>query len=1326
MRWKKLMSGVLAGAVMMTSVVPSAMVSAAVDSEGVPVEITAEGTMPDESERAPEAEASEVETVIEEQSSEVEDEEVVQENTEIMPEASTFSAEENVAATEDGLVAEYSFENGLENSMGAGQASVVSSLKDNNKAQGFRDYTDEVTYKEGKTGQAIQLGDYGLKLNEQNLGDNFTVSMWLKPDGTLAGDQSVLFLGYHAPEKWFAVAGNKDGSNECRIWSHADGGAWNTFGTMDIGSDDWHLLTLTGNSEEMVGYLDGEKIASEKSIMPLTGDNQDIYIGVTNWDDEFTGLVDDVKVYNKTLAAGQVYQMYDNKSAETILQEKGITATDELNMVTGRKKKIEVTMPPVVAEANPVIAYESSNKNVVTVDNNGEVTAVGGGTAAVTVSVSLGETTKTAVTSITVEGALDNHLVASYSFDGDLINSKGDSPALPIVTRLGSYNGDVQYSEGKNGQAIRLGDYGLQLNQKNLGTDYTVSAWLKPDGTLGANQSVLFMGYHDKEKWLGIAGENGTNLCKVWTLGGQYAGHTTLFSPTIDSINWHNVTITGEAGKATVYLDGVNLGTKDSNDPLVGENQDIYLGVNNWDPEFTGLMDEVKVYKMAMTEEEVQSQSKNDYTAMLQSKLENAVTIDKILGKNQDAQNIKYNLNLPKSVDGVDLVWSSTNDGVIAADGTVVNPADNTDVSLTATLETGTLTASTTFELTAVGLDRAELDTLIKKAKAIEITYCTEVSTKRMTTAITEAETADSYSKVDAAYAKLSKAISGLVFKEEYVNPFDAIDKAAPATRKSMEPQKSEQLFTLPEAVKDMVTVEYRTSDENTATYVDGQAAALKEGKVSVTAIVTAKYNDYKMEYSTALNIKEGTPSPNPDPNPTPNPNPSPEPSPNPTPAPDDDTIIVTPDVTDKGDGNIEVTIPDVPTDTPEDEKDVIVELPKKELQDTIRNSEGKEVNINVKVPDSISNSDKVNLEEVKLPKEALQAAKDTGKNINVTVNDSRANTYSWSFSGKDVDENKLTDVNLKLEIKRADEDQDVNDKLHADEKGIVIDFAHKGDLPTQAAVTIDAQSLGFKAGDKVTLYYYNDETGKLVSQDKAYVVGPDGKVTIEISHCSKYVIKKTTAIKVNKVTGIKLTSSATAVRISWKKQKDAAGYRVYRYNTGSKKYVKIADVKGTSYTDKGLKSAAAYRYAVRAYTKASKTYYSAYTGNLRVLTKPSAPASVKGKRTSKVSKNTSAQISFKKSARATAYRIYKYNKKTKKYTVAYRVKNNVLYKYDASAKKYKKAGKVISKSGRLTCKLTGLNLKSEKNMKFVLKAEISKSGYKGQFSSNSKTVTIK
>ena len=113
----------------------------------------------------------------------------------------------------------------------------------------------------------------------------------------------------------------------------------------------------------------------------------------------------------------------------------------------------------------------------------------------------------------------EDSLVASYDFDNETLDNsvkEGDA-AKAIVTGLGDYSGAVKYGAGREGgKAVRLGDYGLQLNQKNLGDNFTVSLWLKPEGTIANNQSVLFLGYHNPELWYALAGRDAKNAVKMW------------------------------------------------------------------------------------------------------------------------------------------------------------------------------------------------------------------------------------------------------------------------------------------------------------------------------------------------------------------------------------------------------------------------------------------------------------------------------------------------------------------------------------------------------------------------------------------------------------------------------------------------------------------------------------------------------------------------------------------------------------------------------------------------------------------------------------------
>ena len=80
----------------------------------------------------------------------------------------------------------------------------------------------------------------------------------------------------------------------------------------------------------------------------------------------------------------------------------------------------------------------------------------------------------------------------------------------------------------------------------------------------------------------------------------------------------------------------------------------------------------------------------------------------------------------------------------------------------------------------------------------------------------------------------------------------------------------------------------------------------------------------------------------------------------------------------------------------------------------------------------------------------------------------------------------------------------------------------------------------------------------------------------------------------------LKAATKSSAVTLTWSKVARAGGYRIYRYNSKTKKYEKIATVKGNktfSYKNTKLKKGSTMKYKVRAYKTYNGTnYYGAYS----------------------------------------------------------------------------------------------------------------------------------
>jgi len=186
------------------------------------------------------------------------------------------------------------------------------------------------------------------------------------------------------------------------------------------------------------------------------------------------------------------------------------------------------------------------------------------------------------------------------------------------------------------------------------------------------------------------------------------------------------------------------------------------------------------------------------------------------------------------------------------------------------------------------------------------------------------------------------------------------------------------------------------------------------------------------------------------------------------------------------------------------------------------------------------------------------------------------------------------------------------------------------------------------------------------------------------VSDASKSVYTVTKASAPKKLVA---TQTVTTVTLKWSKVSGADSYRVYKYNSKTKKYDFYKTVSGTKLTIKKLKSGTSYKYLVRAVTlTADKVKVTGEAKTLTVSTLPKAPE------IKVTTKGGTATVKWSKVTGATGYRIYCMDSKTKKLTLIGTVKSN-----QTSFKKsgYKKGSKYLF-AVRAYKTLNGENLFSE------------------------------
>lgn len=110
---------------------------------------------------------------------------------------------------------------------------------------------------------------------------------------------------------------------------------------------------------------------------------------------------------------------------------------------------------------------------------------------------------------------------------------------------------------------------------------------------------------------------------------------------------------------------------------------------------------------------------------------------------------------------------------------------------------------------------------------------------------------------------------------------------------------------------------------------------------------------------------------------------------------------------------------------------------------------------------------------------------------------------YSWSFDKDEYSKNAFS-FDLGIEFNSPNR-KEINDLIGEDINKKYLSFDYHGILPSTATIKTSVEEL-FEEGDKLNLYYYNEEENKieLISSNIKVI---NGKVSFEIEHCSDYFL---------------------------------------------------------------------------------------------------------------------------------------------------------------------------------------------------------------------------
>ncbi|MCI9447362.1 MAG: hypothetical protein HFH36_08210 [Lachnospiraceae bacterium] len=567
-------------------------------------------------------------------------------------------------------------------------------------AAGNADSNANLVFEAGKTGKdgdkSIKLGDYALRL-DGNIGESYTVSVWVKSNVDTVGNNGAIFLlGLDNPEDWIGFAG-KNVQGEAKLWSKSAETNYahtHLVESLKMKKGVWTMLTLAQEGNDLSVYQDGVplQVMHQEGNIPkvLNGENKKILLGATYWaDGTFNGWMDDVRIYNKKLSAEQIKDLYETDpmvvgNAEENTGTNGLVETAKtLSVGVGETETIKLKdYVSSVDFLRGKVTYTSSDATVASVNAAGEIQGVKAGTAKVTVAYKNGVFTKSEEIQVTVKDVKQEiSPIATYDFGTDS-GTLGEAEA--VATGFAEYKDTVGYDAGRSGKAVKItSSYGVRLKEKNLGSNYTVSMWVKNASFSALNKVLLFVG--NDTNWVGVNSNDkgfAEGACKLWSKAGSnpyaYPAGQNNADIKVPNNEWTMVTVSQSGSKVALYLNGKEIAAEEEVpvcQAMNGENQCIGLGVNPWsaDKLEDALVDDVHAYDTSLDATQVAA------AYLKEAAPEDLVRTQDILNGNENANKITKDLKLPQTVNGVAVSWVSdvpakiTNAGeVLAKDGSKV------------------------------------------------------------------------------------------------------------------------------------------------------------------------------------------------------------------------------------------------------------------------------------------------------------------------------------------------------------------------------------------------------------------------------------------------------------------------------------------------------------------------------------------------------------------------------------------------------------------------------------------------------------------------------
>jgi parallel beta-helix repeat protein len=451
-----------------------------------------------------------------------------------------------------------------------------------------------------------------------------SISFWMNARylPTVSGENAGLVIQHDDFDNQFGV--RFDGNGQKIVAYVESGGTDSAASALYVGNvseNTWHHITFTFNAGDARLYIDGDLKSNGSSATTTIPDlTQDMYIGGlynSNGDDYFSGHLDEVRIYNRTLSAAQILALYNNRS--------DLIVSDETS--AGENWSVCVTPNDGMEDGSEACSNELEIQNsapevssvVLNATDNPDNTTNANLTAHLAASDADGD-----YISYAYDWRKENVSIAVLNMNFDVDDSAGSGKTKDYSTYSNNgtitnavwcascgWNNSGAYNFTASESSISISETDIETH-----TTGTISAWVYPTGS--GRRNIFTLSHTGSTNYYVQFSLNSTNGLEGYARTSSSSNYVSFSGGVLSTDTWHHVAWVNNGTTYTSYIDGVDTtGTVTENGVSEGawfddvaSNADTALigalersdGING---EFLGVIDTVFISEEVLSAEQI-------------------------------------------------------------------------------------------------------------------------------------------------------------------------------------------------------------------------------------------------------------------------------------------------------------------------------------------------------------------------------------------------------------------------------------------------------------------------------------------------------------------------------------------------------------------------------------------------------------------------------------------------------------------------------------------------------------------------------------------------